>query len=56
LSSADIKVEWGLIPAIDIDYEVLKAWRDVRSARGASIKLYKLRDQANDYYDYRLIE
>jgi len=53
-SSAEIKVGWGLVPAIDIDDAVLKAWREVGVAKNASIELY-LRDQDLNYDDFRLI-
>lgn len=54
-SSADIKVEWTIIPSIEIREEVLAAWREVASARGASIDLYLI-DDPDDLYDYRLIK
>lgn len=54
-SSADIKVGWGMVPAVEMDDEVMEAWREVGEAKGSSIELY-LRDQNEDYYDYRLIE
>lgn len=54
-SSADIKVEWTIIPSIEIKEEVLASWREVASARGASIDLYLI-DNPDDLYDYRLIE
>lgn len=53
-SSADIKVEWTIVPSIELREEVLAAWRRVASARGASIDLYLI-DNPDDLYDYRLI-
>jgi hypothetical protein len=54
-SSADIKVEWTIIPAVRIKEEVLAAWRDVALERGLTIELYVV-DNPDDLCDYRLIE
>ena len=54
-SSADIKVEWTIIPSAKIKEEGLTAWRDVAFDRGSTIELYII-DNAEDLYDYRLIE
>jgi hypothetical protein len=54
-STADIKVEWTIIPAVEIKQEVLAAWREVALDRGSTIELYVV-DDPDDLCDYRLIE
>jgi len=54
-SSADIKVEWTIVPAVEIKEEVLAAWRDVAWDRGLTIELYVV-DSPDDLCEYRLIE
>lgn len=54
-SSADIKVEWTIVPSVKISEEVLAAWHDVAVDRGLTIELYIV-DHPEDLYDYRLIE
>lgn len=53
-SKAEIKVGWGMVPAVEIEDEVLKAWAEVGEVKGASIELF-LRNQNEDYYDYKPI-
>lgn len=53
-SDAEIKVGWGMVPAVEIEDEVLKAWAEVGEVKGASIELF-LRNQNEDYYDYKPI-
>ena len=53
-SLADIKVEWTTTPSIKISDIVLDAWRDVGSAKDASIELYLI-DNSDDLKDWRLI-
>jgi len=54
-SSADIKVEWAIIPAVEIKEEVLAAWRGVALDRGSTIELYVV-DNPDDLCEYWLIE
>lgn len=54
-STAELRVGWGLIPTIELDAEVLQAWRGVGAAKGnASIELL-LRDDF-DYDDFKVIQ
>ena len=53
-SSADIKVEWTVVPSVEIKEEILAAWRDVAIERGSTIELYLI-DDPEDLYNYRLI-
>jgi hypothetical protein len=54
-STADIKAEWTIIPSIEFPDEVVSAWREVGSAKDASIELYLI-DNPDDLVDYRLVE
>jgi hypothetical protein len=54
-SLAEIKVEWTIIPSMEIPEKVLSSWREVGSAKNTSIEIYLI-DNPNDYSDYRLIE
>lgn len=54
-SSADMQVEWTVIPSVKIKKKVLAAWRDVAFDRGTMIKFYLI-DDPEELYDYQLIE
>jgi hypothetical protein len=54
-SLADIRAEWTVTPSIPIADEILSAWREFGSARGAKIELYRI-ENPDDDTDCQLIE
>jgi hypothetical protein len=54
-SSADIKLEWTMIPSVEIGETVLAAWREIAADRGSTIEFYII-DNPENLYDDRLIE
>jgi hypothetical protein len=54
-SSADIKLEWTMIPSVEIGETVLAAWREIAADRGSTIEFYIV-DNPENLYDDRLIE